>query len=319
MIVEPSTRDDADVDYTFVQIAVGEPVADYGAMCGDLSSAVGPFAVDEGLVRVDDGQATVRVYNTNTDKLYRATFAGRNGRAIEAGDFEIPGVSGTGAKIKLDYLDPGGAATGSLLPTGRAVDRLDVPDVGPIEASLVDASNPVAFVRASDLSRTGLEAPAALDADTELMARLDAVRRTAAVAMGLSNRPEDALLSTPKIAMVAPPGDYTALDGRSYTADAHDIAVRLVSMGNVHRAVALTGAMCLATAVRVPDSIPHALARPSETTLIGNPSGLLPVAAEAVIGADGSAQALSATTYRTQRRVMEGAVLFPEALLKSAA
>ncbi len=319
VIVAPSDRPDADIDYTFVQVAVDEPVADYGSMCGNMSSAVGPFAVDEGMVPATEPETMVRVYNTNTDKLYRATFAVKDGRAVEDGDFEIPGVPGTGARIKLDYFDPGGAATGALMPSGSAVDILDVPGHGRIEASLVDASNPVAYVRAADLGRTALEMPADLDADAALMAKLDAIRRAASVAMGMSKSPEEAVLSNPKVAMVAAPGRFTALDGRAYDADAYDIAVRIVSMGNVHRAVTLTGAMCLATAAKIPGTIPHQLARPSETVLIGNPSGVLPAAAEVSVEDGGQAVARSATTYRTQRRLMQGEVLYSDALSEDAA
>ncbi|MEM7442793.1 MAG: PrpF domain-containing protein [Pseudomonadota bacterium] len=313
VIVEPSARDDADVDYTFVQIAVDEPIADYGSMCGNMSSSIGPFAVDEGWVQADGDEASVRVYNTNADALYTATFPVEDGQAIEVGDFEIPGVPGAGAKIKLDYFGLGGAITDALLPTGNVRDVLSVEGIGDIEVSMVDASNPVAFVRASDIGQTALESPFDLDADAELMAKLDQIRRSASVAMGMSDTPETAILSNPKIAMLGKAGEFTALDGRTYSGDAYDIAVRIVSMGNVHRAVTLTGAMCLATAVRIPGSIANELARESGTTLVGNPSGLLPVEAEVRRSGNGF-EAVSATTYRTQRRIMEGAVLVPEEL-----
>ena len=318
VIVAPSAREDADIDYTFVQIAVDEPVADYGSMCGNMSSSVGPFAIDEGLVKAAVETATVRVYNTNTDALYAATFPVSDGKAVEVGDFEIPGVPGTGARIKLDYFSPGGSVTDALLPTGNVRDILEVEGIGVVEVSMVDASNPVVFLRAADIGKTALEAPTDLDADTALMAKLDKIRRAASVAMGMSDRPETAILSNPKIAMIAEPGPFTALDGRTYGGDDYHIAVRIVSMGMVHRAVTLTGAMCLATAVRIPGTLAYQLATDAETTLVGNPSGVLPVEAEVRAKGNGY-EAVSATTYRTQRRLMEGAVLVPEEMLDSAA
>ncbi|MEO1223875.1 MAG: PrpF domain-containing protein [Pseudomonadota bacterium] len=318
VIVEPSARDDADIDYTFVQVAIDQAVADYGSMCGNMSASVGPFAVDEGMVKATGDTATVRVYNTNTDALFRATFPIEVGKTVEEGAFEIPGVATRGAKIRLDYFDLGGAATGSLLPSGSVRDVLSVDGVGEIDVSMVDASNPVAFIRAADLGRTALEAPADLDADRDLMAKLDKIRRAASVAMGMSDRPETAILSNPKIAMLGPPGAFTALDGRTYEASSYQIAVRIVSMGNVHRAVTLTGAMCLATAMRIPGTIAHELAADGDATLIGNPSGLLPVEAEVRATEDGF-EAVSATTYRTQRRLMEGSVLVPAEALEAAA
>lgn len=310
VIVEPSLRADADVDYTFVQIAVDQPIADYGSMCGNMSSCIGPFAVDEGMVPATGAETTVRVYNTNTDKLYAATFPTRHGKAVETGDFVIPGVAGTGAKVRLDYLSPGGAVTDALLPSGNVRDVLSVERVGDIEVSMVDASNPVVFVRAADVGKTALELPAELDADATLMRLLDRIRRAGSVAMGMSATPEAAKLANPKIAMIAPPAAFTALDGRAYAGDEYHIAVRIVSMENTHRAVTLTGAMCLAAAVRIPGTITHELAIAGSPTLIGNPSGLLPVEADVLAHGDGF-EVVSATTYRTQRRLMEGAVLYP--------
>ncbi len=314
VIVEPSIRPGIDIDYTFVQVAVDEAVADYGSMCGNMSSCIGPFAVDEGLVSVADTatRASVVVYNTNTNKVYEIQFPVSRGRAVETGDFEIPGVTGTGARIRLQYRDPGGAATGKLLPAGSVATPLKAGGKT-IEASLIDASNPVAFVRADDLQKQATELPQDLDADKGFMQTMESLRRAASVAMGLSETESSTSLSAPKIAIVAPARSYTALDGRRYQANEFDIAVRIVSMGNVHRAITLTGAMCVATAVRIPGSIPHQLARVSETTNIGNPSGLLPVEAE--VSCDDDIRAVSVTTYRTQRRLMEGAVLVSDGLI----
>lgn len=314
VVVAPSERADADVDYTFVQVAVREAVADHGAMCGNMSAAVGPFAVDEGLVRAGEGQTLVRVYNTNTGKLFHAAFPVRGGRAVEEGDFTIPGVAGSGAMIRLEYLSPGGAVTGRLLPTTRPADRLSVEGLGEVAASLVDSSNPVVFVRAADLGRTATESPEELDADAALMARLERIRRAGSVAMGLSRTQAEAGLSNPKVAMIGPPAPFTALDGRRYGAQAYHVAMRIVSVGNIHRAAPLTGAMCLAVAAQIPGSIAAPLAPPEGPLLIGTPSGVLPVEAEVRVSG-GRAEAVSATTFRTQRRLMEGAVPVPAALL----
>lgn len=311
VILEPSKRDDADVDYTFVQIAVDEPVADYGQMCGNMSSAVGPFALEEGMVSANGESATVRIYNTNTGKILHATFPVKDGLPVEDGDFEIPGVSQPGAKVTLDFFDPGGTATGKLLPTGRAEDVLAIDDVGSFRASMVDASNPTVFIAAPDAGVSGYENPAELDASPGLAARMDKIRRAAAVAMGMVDRPEDALLSTPKVALVAPPGQFTALDGRSYRPEDHHLSVRFVSMEKFHRAVTLTGAMCVAVAARIPGTLINGLISTRNDILIGNPSGVIPVRA-VVEQAPHGIKAVSATTFRTQRRIMEGRLPYPE-------
>lgn len=310
VIVEPATRADAEVDYTFVQIAVGEPVADYSALCGNMSSSIGAFAVEEAIITRPDGDAVVRVHNTNTGKLFDAHFAVKDGVAVEEGPFEIPGVAGTGAPVKLEFLDPGGATTGKLLPTGKAVETLNVEGVGRIEVSLIDASNPLVFLRAEDVGCTAMEAPGDLDADAALMEKIDMIRRAGGVAMGMAARPEDIKLSNPRIAIIARPDTFTALDGRSYGAGDYDIAIRLVSMGNFHRALTLSGAMCVGVAARIPGCLVHQIAPSDGALSIGNPSGVLPVQAD-VQDVDGQITAISATTFRTQRRMMEGYLRYP--------
>lgn len=318
VIVEPSARADADVDYTFVQIAVDTPLADYGSACGNMSSCVGPFAVEEGLVPVapDQAEALVRIYSTNMNGIYHARFPVRDGKPVEQGPFAIPGVSGTGAKVQLDFLDPGGAGTGQLLPTGHASDVLQVDGVGELETSLIDAANPVVFFRASDLVKTATERPEALDNDQELAAKFEAIRRAGALAMGMAKTPEAVSRSSPKVAMVSAAQDFTALDGRDHASNTHDLNVRLVSMGNFHRAITLTGGMCTAVAAQIPGTVVEQIARPEGHDLrIGNPSGVLPTTAE-VRDAPSGPKAISAGTYRTQRRIMEGSVLFPSDLLE---
>ncbi|MEE2717455.1 MAG: PrpF domain-containing protein [SAR324 cluster bacterium] len=314
VIVAPSRRPGVDVDYTFAQVAVDRPVVDYSSMCGNMSASVGPFAVDEGLVEGADGEATVRIYNTNTDKVFHARFAVQDRAAVEVGDFRIPGVSGSGARITLDYHDPGGAATSGFLPSGKVCDSLDVPGLGEIEVSFVDATNPVVFVRASDLGCTGGESPEVLETDALLLQRLDAIRRLGAVRMGLAETPESASLANPKVAMVGPAAEFTSLDGIHHRPETHDLVVRMVSMERIHRAITLTGAMCTAAAVGVNGSIPNEFADSCVPLRIGSPSGVLPVEAEVRDEGNGRFTAVSVTCYRTQRRLMEGKVLVPVTL-----
>lgn len=314
VIVEPSSRDDADVDYTFIQISVDEPVADYGGMCGNMSSAVGPFAIDEGMVMAKDGMSTVRVYNTNTNKIFHSNFEVLDGEAVEQGDFSIPGVSGSGAKISLDFIDPGGAVTGQLLPSGKVCEKLQIDGMGVIKVSLVDASNPIVFVRAQDVGIKGIETPAELDRDTALMERLEIIRRSASVAMGISATTEEAILSNPKIAIISPSQSFDALGGAAYDKDEFDLSVRLVSMGNFHRAITLTGAMCLAVAARIKGTLVNDLVTSASDVRIGNPSGILSVQADVEMKETGPL-AHSVTTFRTQRRIMDGRILFPSSFL----
>lgn len=321
-IIAPASRADADVDYTFAQVEVGTPVVDYAGNCGNCSSSVGPFAVDEGLVKLSardfTGEVAVRIHNTNTKKLIVARFEVLGGEAAVEGDFELAGVAGRGARIALDFLDPGGAGTGRLLPTGAAREL-----VGGVEASLVDATNPLVFVRAKDLGLAGTETPQAVDADRALAARLEAIRVEAGRRIGLTGS-----AAVPKIALVAPPAAFTALDGAHHAADRVDLVARVISMGNCHRAFALTAAMCLAVAARVDGTVVHECARggtradggppsveagpadPATTIRLGHPSGVLPIAAR-VGRRDGAPWAESVTVYRTARRLMEGWVRVP--------
>ena len=316
VIIGPPTHPDADVDYLFAQVAVDKPVVDWSSNCGNLSSAVGPFAVDEGLVRVADGEALVRIHQVNTKRIIHARFPVRGGKAVTAGDFAMAGVSGSGARIRLDFLAPGGGATGRLLPTGNPQDTLHH-EGRAYALSLIDAANACVFLDARDLGLTGTESPDAIEADPARMALFDALRRKAGVMMGLAATPEAVGLALPKIAVVAPPAAYHALDGAAFTADTHDIAVRMISMERAHRAVPLTGAMCLGVASRIPGSVPHQLAGPparADETRVANPSGILSVGAEVREAAAGW-HAESAVVYRTARRLMQGAVAVPAALV----
>ena len=308
VIIGPSTHPDADVDYTFIQVAVDRPMTDWSGNCGNLSSVVGPYAIDEGLVKVEDGEAIVRFHQTNTKKIIHARFRVENGRAVVAGDMDIPGVAGTAAPVRLDFVNPGGATTGKLLPTGNVLDTIMIEGHGAFVASMVDASHPTVFVRASDFGLTGIESPDAIEADGRLMALLDVVRRRAGVIMGLGDTPESVELMSPRIAMVAAPQAFTAID-KSLFDDRHDIATRMISMEKPHRAVPLASALCLAVACRIEGTLPNLLARrsdPGAPIRVGNPSGVLAFGAD--VRHDGGWIADSAGVYRTARCLMKGAV-----------
>jgi 2-methylaconitate cis-trans-isomerase PrpF len=315
-IIGASTHPGAEVDYTFAQVDVTSPVVDYRGNCGNCSSAVGPFAIDEGLVPLPaagfTGERVVRIHNTNTAKLIVAHVPVAGGEAAVEGDFELAGVPGRGARIALDFLDPGGAVSGRLLPTGTARETIDG-----LEASLVDATNPMVFVRARDLGLAGTEPPEAIDADRALAARLEAIRVEGGKRMGVVDS-----AAVPKIALVAGPAAFTARDGTRRAAEETDVVARVISMGSCHRAFALTSAMCLAVAARIPGTVVASAARsapavggPSEKRggsdiRIGHPSGVLPIAA-AVGDRGGEPWAERVTVYRTARRLMEGFVRVP--------
>lgn len=314
-VVGPPSRPDADVDYTFAQIGVHEATVDYSANCGNMSSAIGPFAVEEGLVEAPaNGEAVVRIHNTNTAKIILARFAIEDGMVAVAGDMALDGVSGTAAPVRLEFTDPGGARTGRLLPTGRACDGLAVAGLGRVQASLVDAANPCVFVAAESLGKTGTELPDALDADTDFLARMEAIRCAASVAMGLTPDLEGAgaVPSIPKVAMVAAPRPSPTLSGRSLGAEDVDILIRMISIGQPHRAVPITGATCLAVATRIHGSIPHRLATAGDEAIrIAHPSGVVVVDAEVEHAADPArARAIHGAVYRTTRRLFDGHVLY---------
>jgi len=321
MIVGPPTVPEADVDYTFAQVSVGEPLVDYTGNCGNCTAAVGPFGIDEGLVPPVEPETTLRLNNTNTRKLVVARVPVADGEAAVAGDFELPGVPGKGARIALDFLDPAGAVTGALLPTGHPRDLLEVPG-GAVEASLVDATNPVVFVRARELGLRGSELPEAIDGDRALLTRLEAVRAAGAKLMGIPPGP-----ALPKVAFVAPPAGFRALDGRQVEPSEADMTARVISMGKCHRAFALTAAMCLAVAARIEGGVVAECLSPSPPHLyplplgrrgqgegadlrLAHPSGVLPI--NAVVEQDGREwRARHVTVYRTARRLMEGFVRVP--------
>lgn len=320
-IVGPSSRPDADVDYTFGQVAIDAPLVGYKGNCGNISSAIGPFAVDEGLVAADGDRATVRIHNTNTGKVIVSRFPVRGGQAAVDGDFELQGVAGTGAPIRLSFLEPGGAATGRLLPTGRVQDDLAVEGMGTLRVSMVDAANPVVFVDARSLDMAGTELPDEIEARPGLLARLESIRTAAAVAMGIAATEEEArtrIRNLPQVGILAAPVDAPTLSGQVLPSSSFHILARMISAGQPHKASPLTGAMCLAIAMRLPGTIAADLAHlpsdPDADLVVAHPSGLLPVAAH--LRRDGEPHAEEAVVYRTARRLMQGSVLVPRRVLE---
>jgi len=310
-VIAPSAREDADVDYTFAQIQVREARVDYGANCGNMSSAVGPFALEEGLVRAADGEATVRIFNTNTRKIIHSAFAVRAGRAVLEGTLAIPGVAGTGAPIRLDFVDPGGATTGKLLPSANAADALDIPDLGRIEVSMVDAANACAFVAASALGLQGTEMPEELERDAAVLEKLAAIRLHASVAMGIATTLDEARArsAVPFIGFVSPPQDARTLAGEPLPATAADLTLRVISNGQPHRALPLSVSLCAAVAARIEHSTVWNAARrgAGEALRLAMPSGVLTVGAQ--VRQDGAGwQATRGSFYRTARRLFEGYV-----------
>tara|TARA_B100000405_G_scaffold158381_1_gene110707 strand:+ start:248 stop:1399 length:1152 start_codon:yes stop_codon:yes gene_type:complete len=305
----------ADLSYTFGQVEINEPSVDFRSLCGNLTSGVGAFAIWNGLVAAVSPMTVVRVYNTNLDSMLIVEVPVLDGRPLESGDFTIPGVPGSGAKIQVDFADTAGASAGALLPTGNPCDRLDIKGVGKIDVSMVDIGNAHAFVRAVDLGCSGTESAATIDSDTELSRILERIRAHAGVAMGMIDDPEKAAKvspATPFVAMVAPPQDYeNVIGGNNVTADESQFLSRLMFMQQMHKTYAGTSTVCTGVASRIPGTIVHEARRPSDRdqmiVRIGHPAGVIET--ESAVDINGGAYAVTrATLERTARRIMEGTV-----------
>jgi 2-methylaconitate isomerase len=322
-VVGPSSRPDADIDYTFAQVQVKEAKVDYSANCGNMSSAVGPFAVDEGIVQVSGSDALVRVHNTNTKKIIFSRFALDEGESAVDGDLSIPGVAGTGSPVRLEFREPGGATTGKLLPTGNVADVLDVPGVGRITVSMVDAANACVFVKAADLGLAGTEMPDTLDNAHDVLQKLAAIRIAASVAMGIAKNAEEAIAkkAVPFVGFVSEPQAAKLLTGENITADAVDLTGRMLSNGQPHRALPLTASLCMAVAARLRGSIAFDATRPADNPespiRIAMPPGILTVAAS-VKHVNGEWHAEQGAFYRTQRRMFDGYVYLRASRVPSA-
>ena len=318
-IVGPSSQPDADVDYTKAQVQLREARVDYHSNCGNMSSAIGPFAIDEGLVSAPkDGMTIVRIYNTNTKKIIHAHFEVKDGKALVDGELVIPGVAGSGAAVQLDFLEPGGASTGKLLPTGRVEEELKVEGYGTFHVSMIDAANACVFLRAEDIGMTGTEMPEEIEQTPGLLDKLAAIRQAASVAMGISPNLEAAKnKSIPIIGFVAKAQPAKLLNGVSIDAEQMNLTVRMLSNGQPHRALPITASLCLAVAARLEGSVVHACTSQGtgSNLAIGMPSGIL-VANALVMRKDGKWFVKLVTLMRTQRRLFDGFVYARASALK---
>lgn len=320
-ILKRSSRPDADIDYTFAQADIDRDVIDYEGNCGNISAGVGPFAIDAGLVNIVSPVTRVRIFNTNTQKLFVAHVPVQGGRAKIVGDFAIDGVPGTGAEIFLDYSSTIGAKTGKMLPTDNVVDVLTLENGTRLEATVCDVANPCVFVRASDIGLAGDELPDRINTDQPLITFLREIRGKAAQLSGLCSDwrtvdEESALL--PMLVFVAPPAGYVAMNKTPVKADAMDLRSRLIFMNRCHESMAGTGSMCTAAASRLQGSIVNqALGTPpngSETLRIGHPLGVMTVKVKArQANVIGGVEFEGLGFSRTARRIMDGFVYVPTA------
>ncbi len=316
-IISPSRDPQYDVHYNFGQVSIDKPMIDYKGNCGNISSAVGPFAVDEGLVHAEEPVTRVRIYQANTRKLIVAEVPVKNGIHNEEGDFVIPGVPGPGAQIRLHFVDPAGSVTQKLLPTGNARDTIEVPGIGKVDISIVDATNPLVFVKAGDLGLRGTEI-FEIDNSAEIRQKLEAIRSRAAVMIGLARSPEEAserVQAVPKIAFVSAPQEYRNVTGQVTQKAEVDLTARIMSMGTLHKAYAGTGAICTAGAAKIEGTVVHDVldegARDRAEIRLGHPGGVMTV---------GIQMERKGNTYeykegilsRTARRLMEGYVYVPD-------
>jgi hypothetical protein len=323
VLIARSSRPDCDVDYLFGQVAIGEPVIDWSGNCGNLTAAVGPFAIQRGLLPVrGQGVQPVRIWQANIGKRIVCHVPVRGGLVLEDGDFELDGVTFPAAEIPIDFIDPAGGDDMALLPTGREVDELQVPGLGDVPATLITAGNPTVVIRAASLGLHGSEMPADFNRDAALLARCEAIRACGAVAMGLAASSEEATRlrpATPKLAFVSAPASYQSSAGKAVAAGDIDLMVRILSMGPMHHALTGTGAIALAVAAALPGTLVRqtieAARSPTqpfapEQLRIGHPSGVLTVGAQAQF--DGQQwQVAKAVVSRSARRLMDGQVFVP--------
>jgi 2-methylaconitate cis-trans-isomerase PrpF len=309
-IIARSSRPDADVDYTVGHVAVDKAVVDYEANCGNISQGVGPFAVDEGLVAVTEPVTVVRIFNTNTQKMIEAEVPVRDGKAVVEGDFVVPGVPGSGAKIVLNFVNSGGSKTGKLLPTGNVQDRMPLADGRTVRVSLVDAGNPFVFVQAVSLGLTGRELPVEVNGDGRTLAVMEEIRVRAAVMMGLA-----ASAAVPKVAFVAAPQDYVTIAGKAVAAEECDLVARSKSFAGLHKAYAVTGGLCVGAAALIEGSVVHEVVdsriRESGVARVGHPSGVTPYLVTVVKRAAGDFELTKSAMAGTARRIMDGFVYVP--------
>ena len=323
-IVSPAPKDNpraegAQLSYTFGQVEVDHPMVDFRSLCGNLTSGVGAFAIWEDMVEAVSPITTVRIYNTNLDRMLYCEVPVEGGRPLEVGDYAIPGVPGTGAKIQVDFADTAGSSAGALLPTGNTINRLDVAGFGEIDASLVDIGNAHIFVRAVDMGLTGTETAAEIDADESLSANLERIRAHAGHMMGMIDDPAQSKQespATPLIAMIAPPHDYeSVIEGCTIKAADCDFLSRLMFMQQMHKTSAATSTVCTGIASKLEGTIVYEACRAEAQSRvevrIGHPAGV--ILTESDVELDGNDCVVKrATVGRTARKIMDGQVYVPE-------
>jgi 2-methylaconitate cis-trans-isomerase PrpF len=312
-IIAPASIDAADVDYTFGQVGIDTGFIDYKGNCGNISSAVGPFAIDAGLISASEPFTTVRIHLTNSGKILTAEVPVSGGKPAVEGAYSIDGVPGTGARIGMDWSDTVGAFTGKLLPTGNATDVIET-DEGAFAVSLVDAGNPLVFIEASSLGLAGTESPSEIEGNAGLMASVEKLRAKAAAIFGLVEDPADAADKSPYnpfFAIVSPPASYRGLNGTDVDERDVDIVSRLIFMHRMHKAYPITGTVCTAAAAMTPGSIVDRMmragARAASVLRIGHPGGVVDV--EKRCRTDGGVVIIERIAVgRTARKIMEGLV-----------
>ena len=326
VIIAPASRPDHDVDYLYGQVSIDSAFVDWSGNCGNLSTAVGPFAIANGFLDAaripDNGIVTVRIWQANIGKTILAQVPVSNGQVQETGDFEVDGVTFPAAEIVLEFLDPSddegdgdSPASKGMFPTGNLVDELDVPSIGTLAATMITAGIPTVFVNAADIGYDGSELQPAINEDKAALAKLEAIRVAGALRMGLIKTPEEAATRqhTPKVAFVAPAKAYVSSSGKHIAADAIDLNVRALSMGKLHHAMMGTASVAIATAAAVPGTLVNLAAGGGmrDAVRFGHPSGTLRVGAS-VQQVDGQWQVTRAVMSRSARVLMEGAVRVPQ-------
>ncbi|GAA4413259.1 putative methylaconitate Delta-isomerase PrpF [Advenella faeciporci] len=321
VILSKSERAGHDVDYLFGQVSIDQPFIDWSGNCGNLSAAVGPFAISNGLIDADripeNGVVTVSIWQANIGKTIVAHVPITNGQVQETGDFELDGVTFPAAEVRLEFLDPAAdeeGAGGAMFPTGNLVDELDVPGVGKLQATMINAGIPTVFVNARDIGFSGTELQDDINGNADTLAMFETIRAHGALRMGLIANIEEAARRqhTPKVAFVAEAADYTASSGKQVSADSIDLVVRALSMGKLHHAMMGTAAVAIGTAAAIPGTLVNLAAGGGEreSVTFGHPSGTLRVGAQA-IEENGQWVVKKALMSRSARVLMEGYVRIP--------
>ena len=305
-IIAPSNKPGVDVEYTFRQVDIVIPRVDGSANCGNISSAVGPFAIDEGLVPAVEPITVVRVLNTNTNKIIEEHVRVEDGHAMVHGNEVIQGVPGTGSRIDMYFEDPAGSKTGKLFPTGQKKEVFDVPGYGPAEVTVLDCSNPMVFIKASDLGIKGSELTE-LNQNKDVMEHIERIRGIAAMKCGFVEKWEDARTkstSAPKVSIVSAPQDYINMDGNEVKADTMDLCCRAISVGALHKAYPMTVAVGTGAAARIPGTIVNEIVKPApdqDIIRLGHASGVTEVDVKM-----GGEKVIKGGVTRTARRIMDG-------------